>query len=852
MTTVKSLISCARAEFADVRLRYVHPVLYLLVVDERFSNIDDDARIEIFASKTGFMRGDLLKAMSELELNIVLLDSAELEGRWQFLLDKSIGSNWLPLFDDQLREEWSYALGIDANVIGKCRPIHFYGFKGGQARSTVMAVLGSALADSGFRVLLVDADIEAPSLHLAFNAPAPNLSGSLMGVLRGLEPQPVPLLSSRRGGALHLLPTVPSMVDFEMDYASFVLRTTLDSSGLSRGIGRLKEYCDSSNYDFALIDHRTGLSTTVLPIIGGWPGSVVINTRGDGLSESQEAVVSTLLAANSESPGAFVCFSLDPEKRTGVLSSAERSLRDNLLSLMVSAVKRGADSDYEIGSEDLLDYFLLWYHDRAFLERGIPDLDRISKDNLATIEQLRQVLSIPARSKATSRVNGSDTRSTASPSGALDAGWFVETPDATRLLEPTLPSSYVFGRKGTGKTRLFREICDRGLAAPLHSAVDYKGGGVQAQSSLAAAALQLAGSNLEGFWWILLHSFVYANKSGANFESALGTYLQAASNGVPSSSEVAELLRDTPGRLTFAIDGVETAVEAGRITDFVESLFRFLSTLQNDPLFSEKIRFRLFIRSDLPVGVQNIEQQIHGRRFNLRWDEDSIFHYVLAEIARTPWFRSNFTDVCAEIDGERTRVSLGELSSDEYISLLLRVFPQKLRRNNISTITFFRTYFSDAAGEGDSRSSFYPRVFGTFLSKVADLGEKSSTSALDVDQRVSHTVVLDAFEFAAREFINEVKQELNFALNLDSSIEKNRKLVGDLISSFSGLQTPFNVDRCAEALGERLPQQLTADAIRESLRRMKEMGIFEDHPKDATKWRAGRLFKEGLRMKYVR
>src|SRR5690606_34513017 len=147
------------------------------------------------------------------------------------------------------------------------------------------------------------------------------------------------------------------------------------------------------------------------------------------------------------------------------------------------------------------------------------------------------------------------------------------------------------------------------------------------------------------------------------------------------------------------------------------------------------------------VGVQNIEQQIHGRRFNLRWDEDSIFHYVLAEIARTAWFKANFPDVCEEIDSERIRVSSGELSSEEYVSLLLSVFPQKLRRNNISTITFFRTYFSDAAGEGDSRSSFYPRVFGTFLGKVAELGEKAGASALDADKRVSHTVVLDAFEF---------------------------------------------------------------------------------------------------------
>ncbi|SFK75169.1 hypothetical protein [Rhodanobacter glycinis] len=197
------------------------------------------------------------------------------------------------------------------------------------------------------------------------------------------------------------------------------------------------------------------------------------------------------------------------------------------------------------------------------------------------------------------------------------------------------------------------------------------------------------------------------------------------------------------------------------------------------------------------------------------------------------------------------RVRSGSLEPIEYEQLLLRVFPQKLRRNNLSTMTFLRTYFSDAAGEGDSRSSFYPRVFGAFFTKVAELGTSRGEKALD-GGRVSHDVVLEAFEYAARDFINEVKQELNFALDLGSSVDLNKKLVADLLQSFSGLQTPFILDRCVDALEDKLPNDISKKAIRESLRRMKDMGIFEDHPSDPTKWRAGRLFKEGLRMKYVR
>lgn len=118
--------------------------------------------------------------------------------------------------------------------------------------------------------------------------------------------------------------------------------------------------------------------------------------------------------------------------------------------------------------------------------------------------------------------------------------------------------------------------------------------------------------------------------------------------------------------------------------------------------------------------------------------------------------------------------------------------------------------------------------------------------------RVSHDVVLEAFEFAARDFIDEVKQELNFALSLKVAPDENKRLVSDLLQAFSGLQTPFVLDKCVEALHGRLESGVDKSLIRKSLLRMKDMGIFEDHPSKPEMWRAGRLFKEGLRMKYVR
>jgi hypothetical protein len=143
-------------------------------------------------------------------------------------------------------------------------------------------------------------------------------------------------------------------------------------------------------------------------------------------------------------------------------------------------------------------------------------------------------------------------------------------------------------------------------------------------------------------------------------------------------------------------------------------------------------------------------------------------------------------------------------------------------------------------------------VVGTFLEKVARLAEEKGDRALDSDGRLGHGLLLEAFDDSARDFIGEVKQELYFALNFSSEIQTNKSLVNELLDAFAGLPTPFVHDDCLGALSDRLNKKLSPTQLRDALRQMKEMGIFEIHPVDVLKWRAGRLFKEALRMKYVR
>jgi hypothetical protein len=113
----------------------------------------------------------------------------------------------------------------------------------------------------------------------------------------------------------------------------------------------------------------------------------------------------------------------------------------------------------------------------------------------------------------------------------------------------------------------------------------------------------------------------------------------------------------------------------------------------------------------------------------------------------------------------------------------------------------------------------------------------------------------NAYDEASSEFINETKQELTFLLSLkyskgSPSKEDDQARVARFVSAFDGLSTPFEYDQLVDELVNRT--SFTELSVRESLRQMKAIRMFEDRPGFAGWWRVGQLYKTGLRMKYVR
>lgn len=863
--TLSELLTACRRRYDDVEVKYSYPSLYVICASDIFEGMSDEYRDDCFLEAVDMTIDELQALKAATGLDITLCTPKERPSLLQFLNESDAPQHWLPLFDARTRDGLKPASkpGVPA--------VHFYGFKGGQARSTVLAAFAKSLAALDYRVLVVDVDIEAPSLDQLFDVAAPEVSQTLMGLCGWSEDfSPVPVLgTSGKRGLIDLVPCRPRENNYDMDFAAFTTRCSLDLGVLDRGVRRLREIVERQSpkqYDLVLFDHRTGLAPSVLPVVRAWRGPTVVAVRPDGLSEQGTDAIASLFLQNPENPGAILCFSLDAEDTRNAVFSREPRMVQGLLEQLSYAINRGAEgntadnTDEQLPDDALLGYWVSWFVDRAFLGDVSPPIERLSSINKDSLSQLREVLGFPGYRREeptpeTIKLTGA-SHITGSLSGASDAGYFVETPELSRLFLPSSTFSYVVGRKGTGKTRLYRELCERKLAEPMFAAADFSLGGMKSQGVLQRQLLQACKGDFKRFWWSLLAISLAVPDTGdveafnAKVEEFCVLSNEEALNRIAPAAIIALSSKGLPRRYLL-VDGIETAVSSSQLRNFIEELLLFMLSIQSDSRIASAVLVRLFLRTDLlKNATQNIEQQTNHRRLDLRWNRDGIFNFVLSRIERIEWFNENFPAACAEIRERLPIIQSGLLGPDDYKRLLLLIFPEKLRRNNIQTLTFLETYFSDAGGDSQEDASFYPRLFETFLAHVQTAAVRRGATALD-NGRVSHLVVLDAHAGATDAFVGEVTYELYGFLEFNESESLNREKVDELLAALEGKPTPFNVELLVSDLASIIPD-VEANQVRQALQRMREVGIFESRPGYPGFWRAGRLYKSALRMKYVR
>jgi hypothetical protein len=848
MNTLSELLLTLRGKAPSLEIKYRYPSLYAVIVDDALVDVPFEERAGDFFRRHQIPQQEVEEVVAASGLNLVFCTASERQDDYSFLDAPGAVSHWAGVLADTTATYPASQPSI--------RFIHFYGFKGGQARSSVLGLLARSLSDDGYRVLVVDADIEAPSLHLLFGAPSLPANSTLLGcALRQLTPSPQAVLFPDSGsGRVDLIACRPPEPAYDLDAANFALHASLDPSIILNPVASI--VANSSSYDVVLVDHRTGLNPTVLPLIASFPGPVITCMRLDAQSGQAGAFFTALFRQYPDNPGLMVSFSLNPKDTPTNIFDSDRLPRiEAALQPLADAFFNNADNEIT-APEALLARWLTWFHDPAFFSNSLPEFNRVRPDNQQQIHTMRLLLDLP-------RLEGSRTIDSTPPSviqasdlsgnGNTDTGTLIQNEALRKLLPPTTPFTYILGRKGTGKTRLLRALVELDLGEPLFVAEDFPHPSGIASSDPLVPDLAIAfRDDPARFWWAILDASLASTSREAQ-QVALKRILDDVNErglAALQISGVKDRALTVQSRKVFLIDGVETAFQASQTRAFVEGLFRFLATVQNDSDLREKITLRLFLRTDLAAGArENVEQQMEHRVLHLAWNTQSILNFVLSRIAARPWFRDQFASAIASIDEQTAQITQGALDEESCITILKLVFPPRARRLNVLIHTFLTTYFSDGQGE---KASFYPRVYDSFLRFIAEGGTSLGVPPINQieNSRVAQDLIAEAHTYACRDYLDQVKAELNFLIEFSPNRDDNALMITNLLDSFNGRTTPFVFELMLSEV--RNATNLPESDLRRAFQQMKKVGIFEDRPGYPEQWRAGRLFKSSLGMLYNR
>lgn len=848
MTSLKTTIldklnSNANFKF---KLTYKFPYNYLQITCDDF-NLDSFEDNEEFFSKQIGVDIDTIRDLGNKSLVIFEYLHAE-----EFKIESnSRGSHWIEyLLRDSLKLELN-----QNESLSSIKTVHFFGFKGGQGRSAVLTAFSKELADNGLRVLVIDSDLEAPSADIIFTCQTERIDQTLLGIYldSNVNPSPVRGFTSRvSSGVVDVLPAKPSNNEWDIEYSAFILQASLTPSVISSLAEKVREIYSRDNYNIILIDHRSGISATPLFWKKELNGSVVIFTKLDSQWRHSKHFLKLLLEAypdkNNSSPGVFMSWIPD-EENSDQYKERTKKERNDLLKIFLDVWETRANNSKVSDelSDDIADeYWIPWFYSSKYRGDLSPIIDSNNKDSIFELRRLLEVnIDLSEKRKIT-------------PSGADSQGLFIQTNFLSNLLEKDNDIAYILGRKGTGKTRIFKEIVFLKYAQPLLVPSDYipTDEWIRATDDEIEKAVDRFIDKPENFWWCILYTVIINVNSASSFKSVFlkQKFKENIESNIDFKDEIIKIISATKEKLTYTIDGVEEAFEKEHLRNkYIPDLFRFINKIETDLRFVNKLKIKLFLRTDLiPDNVENIEQHMKSsKRVDLAWDEQSILNFLVSLIYQNDWFKNNFSKIIEKIEKKKTEISLGNLSIDECDRFLSKIFPEKMGTGNILMLTFFKTYFSDS--EVKNYKNYYPRVFHDFIEYIANANDKPKIEK----NRISISLVSKAYEEAAKKYLQSLTIELSNYLKFVDGRDMNSQIVKDFRDSFIGELTPFNTEEIAKNILKKMKAKYKdvedlQNKIKIALKRMKAIGIFEDRIGYPGEWRTGRLFKTSLQMIYNR
>lgn len=264
------------------------------------------------------MEAELVKKIKQ-ERQPAIWDNPEQLPRW-FVLERRVAKqHWMS--ESSVIPPWSVE-EVDAGN----RPaiVTFYSFKGGVGRTTALAATALTLARRGFRVGMIDLDLEAPGLASIFL----KHNGDLEGAVDYLLEKPLrPDVSIQRylqliteewlgdhGEVLRVLPAAAINNDYLEKLSRLDYQHSFAGDFSSIVMQMIREFDDLANLDFILLDARAGFHDLGgLAVAGASHAVVLFGTQSRQSWAGLSQVIRQLsLTSRQELPPALLVHALAP------------------------------------------------------------------------------------------------------------------------------------------------------------------------------------------------------------------------------------------------------------------------------------------------------------------------------------------------------------------------------------------------------------------------------------------------------------------------------------------------------------------------------------------------------------
>lgn len=649
----------------------------LSIVAEAFSDLTSSERREIA----------LTDLDSEYFAAAEFLTPAEREWAGALITNSDLSN--LPLWGEvftrttaNLAKPIIFASDLDSDL-EKPIKVTFYSVRGGVGRSTALTYSARILADKGYRVVCVDLDLEAPGLASLFGVEESvqqdvGVVSLLMAIDRGEEPDASNhLIKIKESDELYLLPAGKVSADYarSLQFISPAAWYTEERNPLKILVDLISNKLPFKP-DVILFDSRTGISEISAPLLFDICDlAILVFFPHPQVKLAMKEITRALLAAKiSRIDGgpeltpeprflaSPVPTSRSPEVAKKYKARASEWVADWLASTPLSegATETIVDSiatvgyrEYTATSDTSASNTEVWedYEQVAdWVERFLPtQAEKKPVEIRSDKEQILAELNFES-GLAEQQANFLDT--------------FVEVGSTKRALDPRVP--IVLGRKGVGKTALFRRLLEKKdiktipITAP--SPLSQGRPWILSPESFQAVEESLAKTKLEwrSFWKLLIIiacnyseddlprtskvgslSLPLSMISNSALLNILDNVLALPRAGLLINEAFDNLENSTVLPFLLLFDGLDTGFGSAlndrlRRTKAIQGLAELALSRTGDQM----IRFKIVLREDIWRGLQfENKSHFYGRSVMLEWkDQTSYYKVVLKQALRSQAF----------------------------------------------------------------------------------------------------------------------------------------------------------------------------------------------------------------------